>query len=389
MTEDAHSLDIPIPPENDDPHESLLREHRQIERELLERVKELDCLYGVTQLAQRSDVSLQELATGIADLICSSWQYPETTCARITLDGVGYATANFQDSQWRQAAAVLVHGETAGTIEVCYLSRMPDADEGPFLHEERKLLNALADLVGRIVTQHRSDEQMHALSRELIMIQEKERQRIARELHDHLAQDLSLARLGLERIFASRVESETVRRQTEEVLARISAAIGSIRELAYRLLPPGLSELGLVETILRLCEDFSLLHELTVDVFADGMESVSLDFETQINLYRLIQESLSNTLKHASATRVEIHMLASYPDLLIRIEDNGCGVDMKQCLLKAGRERRMGLWSMRERIRLLGGKITFRSKPGAGMRIRVQVPLARSRRERKKANPNR
>ncbi|MFW5837713.1 MAG: sensor histidine kinase [Desulfovibrionaceae bacterium] len=368
--------------------EAFLGERKRIEGELLERVKELDCLYGVTQLAQQQDTPLSELAAGIVDLIRSSWQYPESACARLTIDGERYATANFRHTPWGQTAEVFIQDELAGAVEVHYLDERPEADEGPFLMEERKLLDALADLVGRIVTQRRVEQQMRALSRELIMIQETERQRIARELHDHLAQELSLAKLGLDRIFTHSA-AEPFKPQSEDVMERISAAIEAIRNLAYGLLPPGLSELGLVDTVLRHCDEFAQRHGIEVDVYADGMAGLNLDFETQINLYRLIQESLTNTRKHAAASRVEIRMLASFPDLILRIQDDGRGVDLDKRLVKAGRERRMGLWSMRERVRLLGGKISFNSKPGAGMRIRVEVPLTRSKRERQKAHSDR
>ncbi|MBU1248266.1 MAG: sensor histidine kinase [Proteobacteria bacterium] len=369
--------------------EAFLADRQNIERALTERIKELDCLYGVTQLAQRADLPLDQLASGIANIACASWLHPECACARITIDGKGYATENFRTTRFMQSASIQVQNETVGGIDICYLEQRPEADEGPFLKEERKLLDALADLVGRIFTQRRSDEQMRALSRELIMIQETERQRIARELHDHLAQDLSIAKLGLKRIFEQDALCAATAHQGDDIMERISAAIESIRDLAYGLLPPGLSELGLVDTVLRHCEEFSRRHALTVDLYADGMQDVSLDFETQINLYRLIQEALTNTRKHAAATRVRIRMLASYPDLILSIEDDGRGADMEKCIVAAGKERRMGLWSMRERVRLLGGKIIFRSRTGEGMNIRIEVPLTRSQRERKKTNPDR
>jgi Signal transduction histidine kinase len=89
-----------------------------------------------------------------------------------------------------------------------------------------------------------------------------------------------------------------------------------------------LTELGLVETVLAHCEDFSLRNGIAVDVFADGLDGVSFDFDTQINIYRLIQEALNNVRKHAKASRVTIRLLGSYPSLLVRIEDDGCGADM-------------------------------------------------------------
>lgn len=361
--------------------EAALFERKRIESALLERVKELNCLYGITRLAQNREKPLSELASEIADLICASWQFSDTACARITLDGLAYATRNFRRTEWRQACAITVQRETAGEVEVCYLREHPQSDEGPFLKEERHLIDAVADLVGRIVAQRRAEEQMRVLSSELIMIQENERQRIARELHDHLTQDLSIAKGSLERLSAAPPLPEALKPQALDVMDRISAAIASIRDLAYALLPVGLTELGLVNTVLRHCEEYSQRHGIEVELFADGMEGLRLDFETQINIYRLIQESLTNTRKHAAASKVVIRLLASYPHLLLRIEDNGRGASLEECVTRAGREKRMGLWSMRERVRLLEGRIAFQSKPGSGMCIRVEVPLKRRMRD--------
>lgn len=358
-----------------------LDERRRVERALFERVKELDCLYGITKLAQNIDMPLGDLATRIADLVRASWQYPEHACARISLDGKDYATGNYRRTEWRQSSPIAIQGALAGEVEVCYLRQYPEIGEGPFLHEERNLLDAVANLIGRIATQRRVESRMRALSRKLIMVQENERKRIARELHDHLSQDLCMAKASLERIWSGIPLGETYRPLAEEVADRLDTAIASVRDLAYALLPVGLMELGLVNTILRHCEEFSQHNGIEVEFFADGMENVKLDFETQINIYRLVQESLNNTRKHAAASRVVIRLLASYPDLLLRIEDDGRGACMEQCLLKAGQERRMGLWSMRERAQLLGGRIVFQSKPGAGMCIRVKIPIERTGRE--------
>ncbi|MDY0225492.1 MAG: sensor histidine kinase [Desulfomicrobium apsheronum] len=359
----------------------FVAQSRKTQHDLLERIKELNCLYGISRLAQNREQPLGELLTGIADLIRASWQYPDIACASIRLGDTRHNSGNFVRTRWCQSSPVIIEAEECGAVEVCYLEERPDSDEGPFLREERSLIDAVADQVGRIVAQRRAEEQMRALSQELIMAQENERQRIARELHDHLAQDLSLARADLERIGCSLPEGGPWRAQTGVIAERIGTAIRSIRDLAYGLLPPGLTELGLVETVLAHCEDFSLRHGIAVDVFADGLGGVAFDFDTQINIYRLIQEALNNVRKHAKASHVTIRLLGSYPNLLVRIEDDGCGADMDRCLSQAGRTKRMGLWSMRERVKLLGGKISFRSKPGQGLHIRIETPLNRSSNE--------
>ncbi len=360
---------------------TLVAQSHKTEHDLLERIKELNCLYGITRLAQRREQPLDALLKDIAELIRASWQYPDIACASIRLGEAMHNSGNFVRTQWCQTSPITIGTDECGAVEVCYLEERPESDEGPFLREERSLIDAVADQIARIVAQRRAEEQMRALSQELIMAQENERQRIARELHDHLAQDLSLARADLDRIGGGLPEGGPWRAQAGLIAERLGTAIRSIRDLAYGLLPPGLTELGLVETVLAHCEDFSLRHGIVVDVFADGLDGVSFDFDTQINIYRLIQEALNNVRKHAKASRVSIHLLGSYPNLLVRIEDDGCGADMDRCLSQAGRTKRMGLWSMRERVRLLGGKLSFRSKPGQGLHIRIETPLNRSSHE--------
>ncbi len=368
-------------PASNEEWQSFVAQSHKTQHALLERIKELNCLYGISRLAQHREQPLGELLTDIAGLIRSSWQYPDIACASIRLGETRHNSDNFVRTHWCQSSPIIVDAEECGAVEVCYLEERPDCDEGPFLREERSLIDAVADQIGRIVAQRRVEEQMRALSQELIMAQENERQRIARELHDHLAQDLSLARADLERIGCGLPENGPWRAQAGVIAERLATAIRSIRDLAYGLLPPGLAELGLVETVLAHCEDFSLRNGITVDVFADGLHGVSFDFDTQINIYRLIQEALNNVRKHAKASRVTIRLLGSYPNLLVRIEDDGCGADMDRCLSQAGRTKRMGLWSMRERVKLLGGKISFRSKPGQGLHIRIETPLNRSSNE--------
>ena len=119
-------------------------------KELDERVKELNCLYGISSLVQEPDISLDEIFQGVVDLIPSSWLYPEMTCARITLENKEYRTENFKESRWKQSSDIFVHGERSGSVEVCYLWENPGIDERPFLKEERNLINAIAERLGKI-----------------------------------------------------------------------------------------------------------------------------------------------------------------------------------------------------------------------------------------------
>lgn len=351
--------------------------HAAVVAALRERVKELDCLYAITRLSQRADLALDDILAGACQVVARAWQYPEAACARVTIGGRVRATDNFRRPVDRQVSSVTVDGETVGRLEVGYLERRPPADEGPFLREERHLLDAVADHLGRIVEARRNEERLRALSRELIKAQETERQRIARELHDDVAQALSSTRLRLDGLVPQLAAADAAARETvTECAETLGAAVSSLRDLAYGLLPPALEQLGLVGTAFRLCEHCAARHALPVAFTADGLEAVRLPFEMAVNLYRVLQECLANALRHGEASKVTVRLIASHPDILLRVTDDGKGFDVASRLPQALAEKRMGLWSMRERMRLLGGRLRIKSAPGRGTTITAEAPLA-------------
>jgi hypothetical protein len=118
---------------------------------LRERVKELTCLYGIAKLANQADLDPEERLRAIAAILPPGWQFPEITTACITLDGVEYATPDFEPGPWVQSAPVEVHGRPRGRVRVAYGREMPEFDEGPFLREERSLIDEVARQVGFIV----------------------------------------------------------------------------------------------------------------------------------------------------------------------------------------------------------------------------------------------
>jgi len=355
---------------------ALAQEHERIERALRERVKELKCLYGISYLAQNRELSQEELIRQVAELVCASWQHPEITCARIRLGALDITTRNFESSPWLQSSPIFIQEERLGEIEVRYLEPRPECDEGPFLREERSLIDAVADKLGRLVQAKRTEAHLRVLSRELIKAQETERLRIATELHDHLAQDLATLKLDLGGLQEqSQHALPDMQPLLSELIERLSRSITAMRDLAYDLLPPGLEDLGLMRTLARYCADFATRSGLIVEFFADGMDGVRLTFETQINIYRLVQEALSNVRKHAQARLVTVRVIASHPNVIVRIEDDGQGVDLEHRLDEFYQAKKMGIWGMRERARLLGGRMTLRSRPGRGMRIHIEIPL--------------
>lgn len=131
--------------------------------EVGQRVKELNCLYAISHLAEQEELSLDELLQEIVEVIPPSWQYPEITCARIMLEEREMRTENFQETAWRQASDIIINGRPAGSLEVCYLEERVASDEGPFSLEERNLINAIAERLGQIVVRIQATQEKQHL----------------------------------------------------------------------------------------------------------------------------------------------------------------------------------------------------------------------------------
>jgi PAS domain S-box-containing protein len=132
--------------------------------ELGERVKELNCVYGISKLRERQDISWNDLFQGIVDLIPPAWQYPEITAARVILEGHKFSTENFRETIWKQERDITVNDERIGALQVCYLEERPEIDDGPFSKEERSLLNAIAARLGKIIERKRTMEALFQLA---------------------------------------------------------------------------------------------------------------------------------------------------------------------------------------------------------------------------------
>ncbi|MCK4792675.1 MAG: PAS domain S-box protein, partial [Desulfobacteraceae bacterium] len=125
--------------------------------DLGERVKELDCLHGISRLIEIENISSEEILEGTVNLIPPSCQYPEVAASRIILEGQTFKTKNFKETPWKLASDIMVGGKRTGLLQVIYLEERPESDEGPFLKEERNLVNAIAQRLGRIIEHKRME----------------------------------------------------------------------------------------------------------------------------------------------------------------------------------------------------------------------------------------
>lgn len=262
--------------------------------------------------------------------------------------------------------------------------KVTDVRMFPMFDDEGKVVSVIEHL--RDTTGFKeSKERIHKLSQQLIEAHENERQMISRELHDRVAQDLSTLKIISETFFDSQHDaSPEIKQKVAEFSSLLDRTILAVRDLTYDLRPPGLDDMGLVTGLLMYCEEFAENSPLKVDFQAHGLDRLPLAYDTEINIYRLVQEGLNNIRKHAHASKAVIRLVGSFPNLILRIEDNGKGFDVDERARTAGSEKRMGLRSMTERVNLLRGRMKIQSQLNKGTKIEIKLPCQENSNDEKK-----
>ncbi len=230
---------------------------------------------------------------------------------------------------------------------------------------------ASARVLGRLRSRlARRQHQLAALSSRLMSVQEEERRRLSRELHDEFGQSLSAVNAYLWLIERQPPgDGATLRERTAEARHLVSRTLSAMRELSHLLRPSVLDEFGLVPSLDEHLKAFAQHHQIATSFTADGLpERLAPEVETA--LYRITQEALTNVARHARARRVRVALAAKEGELRLDIEDDGIGFPAR-----GGNGTRVGtgLVGIRERVRALGGTVTFHSASGA--RLRVTLPL--------------
>ncbi len=412
--------------------------------DLGERVKELNCLYSISSIVQRQGITLGEILQETVGIIPDAWQYPEITCCRIILGNETFRTSNFRKTRWGQSCPVVACGGVMGSVEVFYLRKKPERDEGPFLKEERSLINGIGEQIGAIVEwkesekalkeseaknrallnaipdiifqldregtflgfhegtfsdlteffmglvgkniyclsdemnviprrmlehcmvymdrafstgktqlfeQHihlgrkgsdfevrivvsREDEVLcmvrditlrKRLEREILEISGREQRRIGRDLHDSLCQHLAgigflTKALEMQISAGGQVKPEGA----AEIVGLIDQAITLTRGFARGLNPVRLEADGLMNGLLELAANTERLFGIKCHV--EFFEPVLLrDNGAALHLYRIVQEALSNAIKHGKAKKVFIRFRKEGSQNILSVKDDGVG----------------------------------------------------------------
>jgi len=220
----------------------------------------------------------------------------------------------------------------------------------------------------------RLQEQLRLLSRRILSVQEEERKRISRELHDVIAQMLTGINVRLATLKTdAAAKSRGLSRKIARTQRLVEKSVDVVHRFARELRPAVLDDLGLIPALhsfmKRFTKETGILTSLTV--FA-GVENLSAAKRTA--LYRIAQEALANVARHAQAARVHVSIQKLPNAVWMQIDDNGKSFDMKR-VLRGRRSQRLGLIGMRERVEMVGGEFTVESSPGKGTTIKARIPF--------------
>ena len=327
-------------------------ERKTLEQGLQERVKELQCLYGIAGIAERPGITLDEIYQETANLLPGSWQYPGITYGRVTIDGREFKTENYTESRWKQSSDIKIGGTKAGSIEVGYLRERPEIDEGPFFKEERLLIDAVAERLGRIAERKQAEEKVEHLNLVLrairtvnqLIVRERDRDRLLKDVCNNLVETrgynstciclfdesgmlVAHAETGLGKDFLPMVErlqrgelTDCIKRaliQSGVVITKASSLtcgdcplvkVCSGEKVVTMRMEHGEKVYGLLRVSLSgdasvSGEEQSLLREVTGDI-AFALHSMELEEERRQSFEKL-QKALRETV-HALASAVEM-----------------------------------------------------------------------------------
>lgn len=239
------------------------------------------------------------------------------------------------------------------------------------------LLLVQLSLVVLLIVQHSrnrtSESQLRKLNRHLVQVQEEERNRIARELHDDFGQRLALVKIEFEMAMQENfsLSHEPSQAGLQKVLAGLDELAIDIQHLAHTLHSRKLEYLGLKAALKDLCGQVERQHRMSIDM-ETGNLAKSVSQEKELCVYRIAQEALHNIAKHSGADRASVKLTEADSVLQMQISDNGRGFN------QAETPQGLGLASMRERLSIIGGNLQIQSTPGQGTVLSIQVPLNES-----------
>lgn len=398
---------------------SVLPRKQRIFLKLQERVKELTALHRASRLFQKSPGKLKTTLSRLVKILPAAWQYPTITSARILYGSYSCATANFKVTPWLQSAEFATRNGKRGSIEIAYLEERPMEKEGPFLQEERALINSLAHMLQSHIEQRiyqvllrrnnmslekkvverttqltrlnekllkevkrreRVESRLKAFRKKLrkllaetTRLEEQHRRAIAANLHDTIGQALATMKMKLLSLHGEAI-FYGLEQEIDEIRKLLDITIKTTRSLTSEISSPIIYELELSASIPWLIDKFSEKHQMPVS-FASSGDLSGISEQTRWTLFRGCRELLNNVVKHARASKISVAFFRDRGKLFLTVEDNGAGFSVSDWKRKVLRENSFGLFNVREQILELGGSLDIESELGKGTRIIVTLPF--------------
>jgi signal transduction histidine kinase len=262
---------------------------------------------------------------------------------------------------------------------------LADEQRGKASFETIEFIESMAPLIGEAI--HRfnledelriSEKRLRHLSSQLLAIQENERQRVARELHDGIGQMLTAVKFKIESGLRDPETSGAgaIQQSLETVVPMIQESIQEVRRIQMALRPSILDDLGILATIGWFCREFEKVYsKIRIDKDLD-IEETAIPQSLKTPIYRIIQEALNNVAKHSQANRVHLTLTKRGDQIELTVEDNGTGFDGEEVLSREQSRKGFGLSGMRERTELSGGVFLIESSKGKGTTLRGSWPAA-------------
>ena len=251
---------------------------------------------------------------------------------------------------------------------------------------DRRELSLLSDLVEDLIfgietlrereRRRFMEEELKQLSGHLLRARESERERISRELHDELGQLTTSVIIGLSSLKDrnSIKDDSEAKRKLEEVNGIVEKLDEKLRDMAKDIRPPSLKELGLVPTLKSYLDDVSSGNDISIKLDFDDPGDF-LDLEAKVQIFRVIQEAVTNSVRHGMPSRIWVSLKKKEDYLRATISDDGTGFEPENVWKEGGNEARLGLIGMRERARSISGHLTVKSSPGNGTTISLKLPF--------------
>ena len=364
--------------------------HRRLQVALRERIKELTCLYGIARLAGQPDISLEEILQSIAELLPPAWLYPEIASGKIVLDGRSFTTPGFQEGCHSQKSDIIVKGVKRGFVEVAYKEEKPKLDEGPFLKEERSLIDTIAREVAIIIQRRQAEEEKTRLQNQLMHADRlatigQLAAGVAHELNEPLGSILGFAQLAR--------KNTELPDQAAEDIDKIESASLHAREVIKKLMlfarqmPPQKTQVDLNQLVE---EGLYFLESRCAKEGIELVRSLSPDLPEITADRGQLTQVLVNLIVNAvqampEGGKLSVQTLPGKRHISLIVQDTGLGMSedvVKKIFIpffttkEVDQGTGLGLAVVHGIVSSHGGSISVDSKPGLGTRFEIKLPLA-------------